>query len=710
MKEDIERLDKINQNFEDSIKYIEGQYFFVDTVLVDNITDKVENENYSKNKMVVDNTTDKVKDENYSKNKVPTNTSIFYKDDRYEHNDYSRQYEKNQKLSITKLMHNNWTKIIDSSINSGNHHFAITINFLNIDYISNYYKNPVDLEEVQGKLRFYLYDLFPTTSWLFIIFEKTKTNMLHLHAIIAIKNFIDYNQTIKNNLINCLLSFPSYSNENVDDDITNFDIKVQCLNYFKDIKNWVIYMHKDMYNWRYKGSLFFLAQNINEYFFEYRPSLSDIYFQFVCNDATNDGRPINIDILDKKRFNKYLFNIKYGGGILLNVRGGLLLNYIKTLNSVDVVLGVKLINNKIDQRVLINLLQYYLILNGYYLCGDNIYKKINESFISYTLIGNIESVLYDSFQENVVRFFITNFEYYFKGFDFNYLIVNYLIKSKTVIDSLKNIITNKIDPDFSLMEFTDGIYSIKYNNFITKKQLQENVKYLKKTTLKYYNKTFDWVNRRKPLNWISGVSRALNIKEDSVEFNENFLKIVKAFSLIFQEEKIKQSTLFVYGPSNSGKTTLITNHITNYLGSNNIGTVISAKNFKWQDLIGKIIGIIDEGRYNQSMSSDLLKISGRETIIVEKKYSKEHIEIKPLVLIILSNVLFEDKNKEINDALRNRMLIVEFFSSLTTDNLNNDFKNKIKDEEASIVIYCNKVFFNMNKEKKKYKNLNNILI
>lgn len=107
MKEDIERLDKINQNFEDSIKYIEGQYFFVDTVLVDNITDKVENENYSKNKMVVDNTTDKVKDENYSKNKVPTNTSIFYKDDRYEHNDYSRQYEKNQKLSITKLMHNN---------------------------------------------------------------------------------------------------------------------------------------------------------------------------------------------------------------------------------------------------------------------------------------------------------------------------------------------------------------------------------------------------------------------------------------------------------------------------------------------------------------------------------------------------------------------------------------------------------------------------
>lgn len=68
--------------------------------------------------------------------------------------------------------------------------------------------------------------------------------MLHFHAIIAIKNFIDYNYTIKNNLINSLLDF-SYFDFSF---TSNVDVKVQNLNYFKDIKNWVMYMHKNMYN------------------------------------------------------------------------------------------------------------------------------------------------------------------------------------------------------------------------------------------------------------------------------------------------------------------------------------------------------------------------------------------------------------------------------------------------------------------------------
>jgi hypothetical protein len=95
------------------------------------------------------------------------------------------------------------------------------------------------------------------------------------------------------------------------------------------------------------------------------------------------------------------------------------------------------------------------------------------------------------------------------------------------------------------------------------------------------------------------------------------------------------------------------------------------------------------------MSSDLLKITGQENIIVEKKYSKEHIAIKPIPLIILTNILFEDKDASIDEALKNRLYIIEFVNKISKENLKGsfEFKNKLKDEEPNIIIYCNKLFF-----------------
>ena len=97
------------------------------------------------------------------------------------------------------------------------------------------------------------------------------------------------------------------------------------------------------------------------------------------------------------------------------------------------------------------------------------------------------------------------------------------------------------------------------------------------------------------------------------------------------------------------------------------------------------------------MSSDLLKITGQEKIIVEKKYSKEHITIDPIPLIILSNRLFEDKNISIDEALKNRLYIIEFINTISKENLNNSklFKDKLKNEESNIIIYCNKLLFKL---------------
>jgi DNA-dependent RNA polymerase auxiliary subunit epsilon len=97
------------------------------------------------------------------------------------------------------------------------------------------------------------------------------------------------------------------------------------------------------------------------------------------------------------------------------------------------------------------------------------------------------------------------------------------------------------------------------------------------------------------------------------------------------------------------------------------------------------------------MSSDLLKITGQEKIIVEKKYSKEHISIDPIPLIILTNTLFEDKNKSIDEALKNRLYMIEFINTISKDNLNDskEFRLKLREEEANIIIYCNKLLFKL---------------
>ena len=202
-----------------------------------------------------------------------------------------------------------------------------------------------------------------------------------------------------------------------------------------------------------------------------------------------------------------------------------------------------------------------------------------------------------------------------------------------------------------------------------------------------------------------GVKNALGLKNDEL-INEDFLRV--CFHIINPVHKDifnKKATLFIHGQSNTGKTTLVANVLSEYYESGNVGSIVSAKNFKWQDLIGKIIGIIDEGRYNSSMSSDLLKITGQEKIIVEKKYSKEHITIDPIPLIILSNTLFGDKNISIDEALKNRLYIIEFINKISQENLNDSklFKDKLKDEEVNIIIYCNKLLFKL-----KGSNLNKI--
>jgi len=197
------------------------------------------------------------------------------------------------------------------------------------------------------------------------------------------------------------------------------------------------------------------------------------------------GFPVlNIEFLD----DIYIKNYEKNNNIKKIFCNDIPINYINSLSLLQTMNGIKITYNKIDQRVLINILQYYLILNEYYIYNDNIYEKIKESKISYKVIGSLKEILYYKFQENVVNYFVNNLEAYFNGFDFSYLMDTYFIKNKNTIESIKDISTQRINPDFGLLEFTDGVYSIKYDRFFPNK---DNYFFNNKiSTIKYYNKTY----------------------------------------------------------------------------------------------------------------------------------------------------------------------------------------------------------------------------
>ena len=565
---------------------------------------------------------------------------------------YNNFHKTTKESYFRKILSNSWDFIVDWSINlEGNQHFAVTINMPCDE--DDFYEG-MDLKSylnLESSLINHIFNGFKTITFLFIVSEKNKKGILHFHILIAIKNIIDYNYVLKNNLLLWLKRF-NWTGIYMND----FDIKIDSLFFFKDIKNWAIYMYKNMYCWKFTSKIFILPKHFQNIWIK---NLGDVTFFYL---------KINFDFININNKN---------------------ILYYENFH------GIKITNNRLDQRVLINLLQYYLILNDYYIYNDNIYKKIEQSKISYKLVGSLNEILFLNFKENIIIYYNINFENYFKGLDFNYLMDTYFIKNKNIIENIKEISSQIIKPSFGLIEFIDGVYCIKYDRFIKKENF---INFSNKvSTLKYYNKSYQRTRKDKPINWINGLKNALNIQNNEF-LNESYVRLcLNMINPLHKNIFNKKSTLFVYGKSNTGKTTLLVNPLNDYYGKNNIGSIISTKNFKWQDLINKMVGIIDEGRYNSTMSSDLLKITGQENIIVEKKYSKEHINIESTPIIILTNLLFEDKDKSIDIALKNRLYIIEFINIISEKNLknSNNFKSILKSEEANIIIYCNKLLFKL---------------
>ena len=158
----------------------------------------------------------------------------------------------------------------------------------------------------------------------------------------------------------------------------------------------------------------------------------------------------------------------------------------------------------------------------------------------------------------------------------------------------------------------------------------------------------------------------------------------------------KKKVLYISGATNTYKTTLIAKPIINYFGYDNIGLVTTSQNFYFQELINKKIGLFDEFEYKSKYKKELLKLFEGQFFKVDIKF-KAPESLNDLYIIIISNEEISENNEsniEILKALKSRLNEVTFSNfNLNTTNNKNQIDILIRQEEAEIIVYCNKQYF-----------------
>jgi hypothetical protein len=66
--------------------------------------------------------------------------------------------------------------------------------------------------------------------------------------------------------------------------------------------------------------------------------------------------------------------------------------------------------------------------------------------------------------------------------------------------------------------------------------------------------------------------------------------------------------LYIYGQSNTKKTTLIAKPLINFFELKNIGFITNNLNFNFQNIIDKKVAILDEFKYSKNNKEQLLKL------------------------------------------------------------------------------------------------------
>lgn len=177
---------------------------------------------------------------------------------------------------------------------------------------------------------------------------------------------------------------------------------------------------------------------------------------------------------------------------------------------------------------------------------------------------------------------------------------------------------------------------------------------------------------------------------------ENFEEIAIRVANIFHksDELVgKQKALYIWGESDTGKSTLIARPIIEFFGKANVGYFNSSNTFKFENLIGKNVAVLDEfsiSKNNTTLLQELKKLLNEEELLADRKYQQATL-LEKMPVVIISNYNLNHLNLEDSKALQNRIKKIQFLKNETVKLFR---IKKIRDnEEAAIIIKCNNIYF-----------------
>jgi hypothetical protein len=512
-------------------------------------------------------------------------------------------------------------------------HYLITINF----------EENIEIEEIERKqkeLSNLINNKIQLWTYIYICVEFNEKNNIHFHCLLGVRSLIGWNDSLSNYIKNILRDF------------YETDTYVQPLKKEIDAKNAKVYINKDLLkNHQYNALHYVLC------------------WQQIFAELLDYSESVNMDL-------------KSWG--------------YEQSEEFDKLQGYK--NNELiqTQEIIGHLWMYYTILNGWYLNKNKFYKKVDNFRISYEEVGDTDFLIKE-FSTKIIPFFLKKFIAHFFNLDVYGLCTKFFNNNilKNLMETFKNN-ANKVEFDFTLLEFTDGVYSIKIDKFIPKHHFTDSVvKGL--ATLKHYKKTYKHLPKT-PTTWITNLKKVLNNETEKIDSITMFVaNIFHNNPNIFKKKRV----LFVIGEANTQKTTLIANPLINFFTREKIGVMTKGSNFNFEDFENKSIILIDEFLMQNKYIGELLKWFEGDDITIDVKYEKPKIiKNKPTILISNKDIKLNTRDKEIEEAFNARLFKLIFKSKLNTNEINLQIKELLKGEEASIIIYCNKKFFEKNISKK----------
>jgi len=571
-----------------------------------------------------------------------------------------------------KWLFNSYDILIKNLFNKGMYFFSLTINF-NEDIIKASKKIILNWLEGTSKtvktpqeymdyvIRGYNNRIFSQIEMIdfsYAVIEKSKReNFYHTHILLCVRSIDPNVENVERHILNVF---------NGEERLLYEDFKLDILQKFLDVKRFLRYMSKDLDK---------LDEHINNSYFHYFSIINRIDYNDIV-ELMDTFVSENSDI----EFDSY---IHYSLNCLLREQIG----YNGKYNEID---GYDF-RKKTQKNIIIYYINLYLKLNNMFFYNDSLYIKNHKSQFSYICLGNYNKLV--DLIPDIFTFFSTCFATISHNEIWSYIINNPLFLSNILQSEIKIFCHETIN--FNVLEFNDGLFSLKHNLFIPFENLsEENSKHLK--LLRYYNVNYkNNVKKNKPNTWLKYLSK--NVKDIKL-FCTQFGQYFYHEDDIDKNREQKQNSMFIQGVSSSGKTLLLTKQLLSAWGPQNITMLIDNSSFTFENVgYNKMLMINDEFTYKSKDRSLLLKLLDKVPMAINRKFKRADISKYNISTIFLANYSKENIALLTDIAFKNRLNVYNFDNEFQIDEKE---MLKIKNEEAQIIIYCNRLFLeNKNKGK-----------